>query len=298
MAVISLKSGPVSSRINTRGGCLLRLDYDDIPLLRPAAQDAAPIDSGCYPLVPFGNRVRGNRFRFEGRDYDLSANTDWDPHYLHGEGWRSEWAVTDQRQDSAEISHRHEGTALPYTYEASQKITLSPDGADLHLSVTNCGDRAMPFGIGWHPYFPMTPQTTLQTETGRIWTEEPGWLPGTPVAPPQDLDFATPRGLPHRWVNNCFERWSGRARIDWPEHGLALRITADPLFGTMFLFVSDVSFDPGYRRDFFALEPMSHLADGHNQPDLGGLVALAPGETLVGGLSLRVEQTSDDTENL
>ena len=57
----------------------------------------------------------------------------------------------------------------------------------------------------------------------------------------------------------------------------------------LFLFVSDTAFDPAYARDFFALEPMSHLPDGHNQPDLGGLVRLAPGETLSGGIRLAPE---------
>lgn len=289
MTLITLQSGQVAARIATQGGCLLRLDQGDLPLLRPAPDDALPIDSACYPLVPFGNRVRNNRFHFGGQDFELTPNTEWDTHYLHGEGWRSEWDVLSQSDSVVQLQHRHDGSALPYVYDARQRIELGVNVAELYLSVTNLGDRAMPFGLGWHPYFPMTPQTTLQTRTGRIWTEEAGWLPGKPVALPTEMDFSTPRGLPRHWVNNGFEDWSGDARIYWPERKMALHVTADPLFRSMFLFVSDTSFDPDYKRDFFALEPMSHLADGHNQPDLGGLVVLAPGETLSGGMRLQVE---------
>lgn len=289
MTLITLQSGQVAARITTQGGCLLRLDHGGLPLLRPAADDALPIDSACYPLVPFGNRVRDNRFHFDGHDYELIPNTDWDAHYLHGEGWNSEWDVMSQSDSAIELGHSHDGTALPYIYDAQQRIALTEDGAELALSVTNRGDGAMPFGLGWHPYFPMTPRTTLQTKTGRMWTEGDGWLPDKPVALPREMDFSTPRGLPHHWVNNGFEEWSGDAHIDWPERRMALRVTADPLFRSMFLFVSDVSFDPDYKRDFFALEPMSHLADGHNHTDLGGLVVLAPGETLSGGMRLKVE---------
>jgi len=268
---------------------VLRLDHGEIPLLRPASDTAGPLESGCFPLVPFGNRVRDNRFRFDGEDFTLRPNTDWDLHYLHGEGWRSEWEVAASSNDAVTMIHRHDGAALPYSYQAEQRIALLPNGAVLELSVTNLGERAMPFGIGWHPYFPLTPETTLQTGTGRMWTEEAGWLPGRPVDLPEEMDFSMPRGLPNHWVNNGFEDWSGQARIEWPEHGAALRIEADSLFRSVFLFVSDVSFDPGYTRDFFALEPMSHLADGHNHADLGGLVALAPGARLSGAIRLTAE---------
>ncbi|MCZ0962563.1 hypothetical protein, partial [Paracoccus benzoatiresistens] len=37
-------------------------------LMRPATDEALPIDSACYPLVPFGNRVRDNHFSFKGSE--------------------------------------------------------------------------------------------------------------------------------------------------------------------------------------------------------------------------------------
>lgn len=289
MTVISLAAGPISARISLFGGAILRLDMGRQPLLRPAEDGAAPLDSACYPLVPFGNRVRGNRFDFDGHAYRLRPNTGWDPHYLHGEGWRSPWEVVKHSAQSLTLQHDHDGSACPYVYRCQQEIALDPQGARLSLSVTNTGERPMPFGLGWHPYFPLTPATTLQTETGRMWTEEPGWLPGHPIDLPATLDFRRARALPDHWVNNGFEDWSGRARIHWPERDLALTLTASPIFRTMFLFLSDQSFDPGYRRDFFALEPMSHLANGHNLADLGGLAVLRPGETLSGHLRLTPE---------
>lgn len=286
MSVIALSNGALSARVSPRGGSILRLDWNGVPLFRPAPDDAAPIDSGCYPLVPFGNRIRGNGFDFDGAHFALTPNTDWDAHYLHGEGWRADWTVADQAPDRVTLTHAHDGSALPYVYEATQTLALTETGAEMRLSVTNKGARPMPFGLGWHPYFPMTPGTRLRTDTGPMWTEDDQWLPVAPAPVPADLDFTTPAPLPHHWVNNGFENWSGKATITWPECGTALEVDADALFGTMFLFVSDTAFDPGYKRDFFALEPMSHLADGHNLPDLGGLKVLAAGETLSGALRL------------
>lgn len=292
MSVIELRDGALSLRVSTMGGLVLDLDWtrdgNTIPLLRPAQDDGADaLSSGCYPLVPFGNRVRDNQFTFDGRIYRFTANTDWDPHYLHGEGWDSKWSVEAQTASTLDLALTHRGGHTPYEYRTYQRFSLQDDTLEMRLSVENLGEHALPFGLGWHPYFPMTPETTLFAPARKFWTEVEGWLPGVAVAIAADLDFSRPIGLPHRWVNNGFEGWSGEAVISWPERRAAVRLTADPVFKHAFVFVSDTGFDPGFQRDYFCFEPMSHLANGHNLPDLGDLKVLAPGESLTGGIRLQ-----------
>lgn len=292
MTVIDLRNGDLLLRVSTRGGLILgfwwRIEGAEVPLLRAApSDDADALSSGCYPLVPFGNRVKDNRFSFEGRAYVLTANTEWDPHYLHGEGWTAEWSVAKQSESELELTFAHEGGHTPYRYRAGQSFRLNDGALEMGLSVTNLGDAALPFGLGWHPYFPMTPETTLFAPARKFWTEVEGWLPGAATDIPDDLNFSLPSGLPHRWVNNGFEDWSGEALISWPERQAALHLTADPLFKHAFVFVSDTAFDPGFKRDYFCFEPMSHLANGHNLPDLGDLNVLKPGEGLSSAIRLR-----------
>ncbi len=292
MTVIALASDDLTARVSTAGGLMLGfwLAQGDtrIPLLRPApGDDADALASGCYPLLPFGNRVTDNRFHFDGKAYGFQPNTGWDPHYLHGEGWQADWSVVEQDASSVLLSFEQpasEGT--PYRYDATQRFALEDGALVLSLSVTNRGETALPFGLGWHPYFPMTPQTTLLAPSRKYWTEVEGWLPGEAIDIPEDVDFSMPRGLPHRWVNNGFEDWSGEARIDRPERGVRLSLTADPLFRHAFVFVSDVDFDPAFERDYFCFEPMSHLANGHNMAGLGDLAVLEPGETLAGSVRM------------
>lgn len=291
MTAIELRNGDLSLRVSTRGGSILgfwwRRGDEKVPLLRAApGDDADALSSGCYPLVPFGNRVKGNRFSFEGRDYALTANTDWDSHYLHGEGWTSEWSVAELGDAELELTFEHVGGNTPYHYKASQQFSLTDTGLEIRLAVTNLGEVALPFGLGWHPYFPLTPDTTLCAPARKFWTEVEGWLPGEAVDIPAELDFGRPASLPHRWVNNGFEGWSGEAVISWPERRTALHLAADPLFRHAFVFVSDASFDPGFTRDYFCFEPMSHLANGHNLPGLGDLKPLSPGEYLSGAIRL------------
>lgn len=292
MTVVDLTNGGLAARVSTKGGIVLGFwweqDGDRIPLLREAPNEVATaLASGCYPLVPFGNRVRDNRFTFNGRDYRFEPNTDWDKHYLHGEGWQGDWIVEKSDAGLLDLSFVHVGsTATPYSYAATQRFVLQDGGFELTLSVTNKGLEPLPFGLGWHPYFPMTPETTLLAPARKYWTEVEGWLPGEVTEIPEDVDFSAPRGLPHRWVNNGFEGWSGAAQIVWPERGTQLSLRADPIFRHAFVFVSDTSFDPAFKRDYFCFEPMSHLANGHNLPDLGDLKVLQPGETLAGSIRL------------
>jgi aldose 1-epimerase len=294
MSMVDLNTRTMSARISTKGGIVLGFWWERegarVPLLREApGDDAGPLQVGCYPLVPFGNRVKDNQFRFDGRDYRFEPNTDWDRHYLHGDGWQGEWRI--ERQDARSVALAFDQTAsatTPYSYSAIQCFTLQEDDAlALSLSVTNTGEEALPFGLGWHPYFPMTPMTTLFAPARKYWTEVADWLPGEATTIPGDVDFSEPMGLPHHWVNNGFEEWCGEAEVTWPERGVKLSLTADPLFRHAFVFVSDTSFDPAFQRDYFCFEPMSHLANGHQLPELGDLKVLSPGETLEGGIRLK-----------
>ncbi|MGG6895613.1 MULTISPECIES: aldose 1-epimerase [Rhizobium] len=297
MSIIDLQDGSLSVRVLTLGGVLLdyswTIDNHRIALLRPAPDEADASSSACYPLVPFGNRIRNNRFTFAGRDYQLRPNTVADPHYLHGDGWQAEWSILSRSSNELQIGFRHQESATPYSYEARQTIALSSEGLTLHMSVENVGKDALPFGLGWHPYFPMTAQTTLFAPARRFWTETEGWLPGERTDIPADLDFSQSSPLPRRWVNNGFEGWSGEAQITWPERRASLKLTADAAVRHAFIFIPDTSFNPAFRHDYFCFEPMSHLANGHNLPDLGDLKILQPGETLAGSIRLQPQRYAD-----
>jgi len=291
MSRVILREGRLSAEVSTEFGAIWRFEAErsgqTVPLLRRAAANAPSVATaaGCFPLIPFGNRVRGNHFRYDGRDYNLAPNTDWDRHYLHGDGWLAEWSA--ERMTANSITMRFEAPAAkgtPYVYEGRQVVTLHDGRMTLELSVTNRGSVDLPFGLGWHPFFPMTPETTLCAAADAYWEEGEGWLPTERRSPPEELDFNSPRRLPRHWVDNGFEGWDGRAEIVWPESEAALRLSADSGFDRYFIFVSDTGFDPAYRHDFFCFEPMTHTVDGHNLPDGGGLQRLEPGEMMKGVL--------------
>jgi aldose 1-epimerase len=284
-------------RVSRHGGAIVEAHWAGVPILRPyagnRAQAFAVLKAASFPLVPFGNRLEGNEFEFAGVRHALAPNLDWDAHYLHGDGWLGDWAVTAHADDGVTLAFDHPPRAgTPYVYTAEQAIRVADNGFAITLAVTNRGPVALPFGIGHHPFFPMDSTTTLTTTATSHWTEKAGWLPDQQRPIPPELDFAVPRPLPRHYVNNGLEGWSRHARIAWPATGMALTMSADPVFGRAFIFVSDDAFEPGVAHDYFCLEPMSHTAGGHLQPDLGGLQVLQPGETLAGSVRFAVERTA------
>lgn len=292
MDVLRLRTDVTELKLSTRGAAVLGWSIETRagrqPLLRPSRHDGngAPDEASAFPMVPFCNRVGGNAFTFQGRDYRLTPNAG-DRYRLHGDGWLSDWSIEAVTESSATLVLRHEaGTAAPWDYLARQTVTLDGQGMALSLSVENTGAIALPFGLGWHPYFPMTPRTRLTAPASSVWLEGADYLPTEEVPLTADLDFRKVAPLPDKWVNNGFEGWNGCARVDWPDRGLTLKIDADPVFSRYVVYRPDTARDATYTGDWFCFEPMTHSVDGFRMAGMGGLLPLAPGERLAGRIRL------------
>lgn len=285
---IRIADGDLAVRVSRLGGAVTSAQFRGHEFL--VAAGGAKCGAACFPLVPFGNRVDHNAMTVDGRDYRFRPNTA-DPFYLHGDGWLGLWQVERQGARDVELSFLHEADDLsPYRYKASQTIAISGRELALALSVMNLGQASLPFGLGFHPFFPSTPGTRLEAAAGAFWSERDGHLPGVRCPIPAEMDFATGKAIPEQWINNAFEHWTGEASIVWPEHSLKAAIDADSVFGNYMIYT------PGPGSGFFCFEPMSHLPNGHHMPDLGGLTPLKPGETMSGGMRIGLSMLHDTME--
>ena len=69
-------------------------------------------------------------------------------------------------------------------------VRLTPNTLQLELSVRNDDTRAMPSGLGFHPFFPLTPETHLQSDWKGMWKMSADSLP-TELGPvPPEADFS------------------------------------------------------------------------------------------------------------
>jgi len=182
-------------------------------------------DGGCYPLVPFSNRVCDGRFSFGGRAVQLRPNLPPQKHPLHGQGWRSAWWSEDRHGREASLAFDYQADDWPWPYRARQDVSLDEGGLTLRLSCRNTGVEPMPCGLGFHPYFPANARTVLSAAVEGVWTIDEEVMPVAlePAVGRYDLRERRVNGAD---LDNGYEGWSGEAELAWPDRGLRVRISS------------------------------------------------------------------------
>ena len=179
-----------------------------VPLLKPARADAV----GCELLVPWSNRISGGGFDFDGRFHPVEPNVPGEPFPLHGDGFQKPWRVARQTAAEAELV-LDDGSIGPYRYAARVVYALREGALDATLTVENRASIRLPYGLGFHPWFPRHAGTSLTATASRVWLEDERHLPTgvEPVAAHPAWDFSQGAPLPAGWINNGFDGWDRRA---------------------------------------------------------------------------------------
>src|SRR4051794_6281303 len=126
------------------------------------------LEAACFPLVPYVNRIRGGRFSFRGREIRIAPNMPGDPSPLHGQGWLNPWRVEHGRGNDAVLTFHHEAGEWPWNYQATQQFSLDQHGLTAVIACSNLSSNPMPCGLGFHPYFPCSPATRLDTSVSSV----------------------------------------------------------------------------------------------------------------------------------
>ena len=259
------------------GGCLAGLWKGDVAVLRstePAdRQTARP--TGCFPLVPYSNRIGWRRFSWQGCDYTTAANFDDNPHSVHGVAWQRPWEVLAAEATQAELRYRHSADAhWPFDFEVTQRATLTPTTLELRLLFTNTATLQQPVGLGWHPYFPKRPGARLDIDVAERWDNDASGLATQRLAQAGIAGEVTQLAY-----DNCFGGWQGAAHIR--DERLSLSLTSN--LPWLVVFTPDV-------KPYYCVEPVSHLSNAVQMTDplASGLQALEPGASQEGWMRLDV----------
>ena len=283
--MIALRSGgAVLDLLPEVGGAVSRFSVDGADVLRAApARTQDVLQTGCFPLVPFANRIANGLFDFGGETIRLPRNFGDHPHVLHGQGWQSRWHVETLGQSTAQLSFDHAAGVWPWRYSARQSFELTPHSLHIGLAILNLDSRAMPVSLGFHPYFLRLPQTRLQADVKGVWlSDEPG-IPTRRAAPSHFLDLA--KGAPLAaapFVDHCHFGWSGKATIEQPDQGRELRFSASPELDFLHCYVPTDA-------NYFCVEPVSAMPDAFHHRDFpNGLRALQRDESFTVSLQISV----------
>jgi aldose 1-epimerase len=256
------------------GGSIAQLTYRGQPLLRGSAAPQGPLDCGCFPLVPYCNRVRHGRFIFRGRTVAIAPNMSGDPSPLHGDGWLAPWQILSQSETGAELFFSHEPGEWPWRYESRQSFSLSESGLAAEITCRNLSDEPMPCGLGFHPYFPCDADTVITTRVETVWTVDDIVLPVEQI--PATGRYALD-GQPAcaRDLDNGYGGWGGEMTLSGPGGRTTRMASPDARFFQIYSPPSG---------GLLAAEPVSHANAALNEPEARwadlGLRILAPGEEM------------------
>jgi aldose 1-epimerase len=264
------------------GGCIAGLWLDDAPVLRstPAAQLTSARLAGCYPLVPFSNRIGHASIVWEGTQLPMVRFQGDPPHTIRGVGWQRGWSLLDQDATSAMLSYEHRADASwPFAFDCSHTLRLTETTLEMTLALTNQASEPAPVGLGWQPSFVKRAGSHLALRASDRWALGPERWPTVRVrCSGIDADCAALA------LDDCYDGWDGVAQL----RDERLRVTLRSGLTHLVVWTEPAS-------DAIAIEPVSHAANavhlyaqGASAADLG-LSLLQPGETLVAQFAIEAE---------
>ncbi len=261
-------------------------------LMRPTpATASSSSDCASFLMLPYPNRVRDGKFTFEGREYELKFS---EKHSIHGDVRNRPWQVTAQAADSCTLefdSRQVEGFNYPWHVKVELRLELEDTTLRAVTKIQNVNEEPMPFGYGFHPYFPRqlsagdAPQVQIACD-GVYPTERDVPLPTGPVMDCTPQDDMRVFGPLKNNLDHCFGGWSGRAVVEWPHTKVRVITEADPAHSHFVVYSPE-------NAEFFAYEPQTQVNDAYNLAAKGqentGMQTLKPGETHESKVWWRVE---------
>lgn len=270
-----------------------------------------PTRSGHPILFPFPGRLRGGRFTFEGKTYQLPLTDSTKLHSIHGFTPRNRWRVVDTGGGADRASVTGEFTLsedLPevldcwpsdFTFQVTYK--LFADRLRVEARVANAGAGRLPFGLGYHGYFqlpdandPDVGNYLLQANVTERWETENNLPTGARKPLPAELDFRAARAIGSAAIDSVFtgpaapEAGGGLfelAQLAHPNSAHRLRVLADGSFRDLVLFTP-------VHRNAIAIEPYTCSADAANLWAQGidcGWRVLEPGGEWAGVVEYHLE---------
>jgi len=279
---IFLRHGPITVGLAPEFGALTRFDVQIgdtlVDVLRPAIDRPLTgpwaLAASCFPMTPYGGRLRNGRFRFEGREVTYPLNGLPEKHSSHGDGWTRPWSLTHLDRRSAAMTLSHEPQA-PLKYACTQTVSVDPTKVTIIMVLGNLDSQRIPVGIGLHPYFADRVDAVLSADLPAQWHWDDELMPLARGPNPDADGFRRGKAVVDLPVAAEFDEWDGEARIHWPARGLSVHLTTAPPMKHAVMWVPA-------GKDFFCFEPTSHATDGLNaragHPPGEDFVVLEPGQ--------------------
>ncbi|MEV0057189.1 aldose 1-epimerase family protein [Saccharopolyspora shandongensis] len=291
-----ITSGAARAVVTEVGAALRVFEVDGVPYAESFDADRLPPGGAGGVLVPWPNRVAGGRWLFDGEPQQLALTEPVRQNAIHGLLRHTAWTLV-EHAESTVVLHAmvpaQPGWPVPLL--TSIGYALDEDGLTVTHTVENLGARAVPFGVGVHPYpragNAETDDCTLRLAAATVLPVDAERL--LPVRPPRGLqgdevDFRTGRRLAGVLLDTAFGGATPAPGDDLVRHSLTdpngrgVQLWADPVFKWVQVYTAGEF--PGRGRAI-AIEPMTCPPDALNSGV--DLLVLQPGEDWIGHWGLK-----------
>jgi aldose 1-epimerase len=267
-----------ASLLPAQGAAFAMLEHDGRAILQPlAGRDPNATPAGAFWMLPWTNRLDGGLFPWAGERYMFPITHPSEGNTLHGLARAMPWTVHDSGPAHAVLRQRLRQP--PFDYAAQLGVSLAEEGLTLSLHLEHVGEAPCPMGFGWHPWFARPAGTAVRFSASHTLLRDNRKLP---VAEEPSLGIDGPDT---QWlgIDDHFPGWNGIAVLRRPDLTLTMEAVGD--------WAHNIQFFAPMAQPVLCLEPVSHVPDAINRPALaafGPMRVLAPGESLVGRINLRV----------
>lgn len=251
------------------------------------ATDELPPKCCGATLVPWPNRIRGGRYRFDGAELQLALTEPAAGNAIHGLGRWARWSRV--RQDVSSVTLRLDvvaQTGYPFQLRVETTYTLHAEfGLMVTIGARNLGVTRAPFGAGSHPYLSTRghalTDTTLQLPAREMLVVDDAQVPvGERALVKTAHDLRRGKRLRALRFDDGFtglETDGGRGVAEVRTKAGGARLWFDETFRYLQVFTRE-NLTPDQHG--IAIEPMTCAPDAFNSG--AGLIVLDPGGVWAG----------------
>ena len=281
----TLTHGDQRATIAALGSALREYTVGGRDVVLPFGADELPPAFHGMVLAPWPNRLRDGQYSFGGEDLQVPVSEPARGTALHGLVSWQEWTVESQSETEVTLAlDLAPSPGYPFRLALATTYALGEDGLTITTVARNDGAAALPYGVGFHPWFSPggsdLDHCTLQLGAASRVTVDERLLPVMDAPVDGDFDLRTPRPLEgiafdDAWVDPIADD-EGRSwcRLWWTD-GSTIEIWADAAATAWQICTGDEV--AGVKRAGIAIEPMSCIADAFRTGER--LVTLEPGDT-------------------
>ena len=224
-------------------------------------------------LFPFPNRIRDGKYLFDTNNYELEINEIALNNAIHGHIYNKSFSIKNKQvsKNNATItfSYLNDGSTkgFPFSYQFEITYTFTSEKIGIEFNALNTGNKAFPFGIGWHPYF----KASNLNESILDFTADQQYLVDKKMIPTNKtpLKFETPLLLGKTFLDDCFITKQSKASYKTNNYKIDLDFSTKKPNSFLQVYTPD-------SRDTIAIEPMTCAPNSFNNKD--GLLILKPSE--------------------